>query len=334
MAQVTATRKAKQQVVIKPEVTYGMDVLAGVYTAADVVPAIAESIRTSPNVEEFLNLATLGNLGRLPSAMGLRTCRVTFDIQARGQGEVYTGLIKPEASLPLRGSGLGEVLTAAEYIYTPSDTHEAMTCYIVQDVPGGNAVAVKIVGAHLTWRIAGTAGGPMRYTFTLEGTLDSMADLTYIPGTMDPVPGYPTLKSAAFQIGTTNYAPRIANISFDMGGVLRRVPSINAPSGLVGFMIADREPLLEIDAEMDREGASGWWASLQDGEPLLDCSFQLGTAANNIVKFRFRSDLSAGIQVVGMELGERDGLAVFNLRLRPTLSTTPNTDFQVVYAAS
>jgi hypothetical protein len=334
MAQVTTPIKAKQQIVLKPEATYGVDIFAGTYTAADVVPAIADTIRCSPNVEEFLNLATLGNRGRLPSAIGLRTCTVTWDTQLRGREAVYTSLIFPEVHVPLRGSGLGAVLTAAEWVYTPSDTHESMTCYVVQDVPGGNAVAVKILGAHLTWKIAGAAGGPMRITFTLQGVLSAMADLTYVPGTMAPTPGYPTLKSALFQIGSTNYAPRIANISFDLGGTLRRVPDINSASGLVGFMIADREPLIEIDAEADREATSGWWGALDDGSPLHDLSFQLGGPANNIFKFRFRSDLTSGIQVVGLELGERDGIACFNLKLRPTLSTTPNTDFQIIAAAA
>lgn len=335
MAQVQSARKVRQQVVFRPESVYGTDPMGGTYVDADVIRAVADSIRVSPNLEEFLNLATAGNLGRLPSAIGLRTVRLSFDQMIRGRGVAYddSPLVVPEIDLALRACGLARTIDAtpgSEFVgYQPSDTHEAMTVYVVQPIAGSaTAVAAQLVGMHGTPTFRGVAGGPMRATFDLEGVLEEIADVTFVGGTMAATPQYPTLKSAAFQIGTGNYAPRIREVSFAMGNVLQRVPSINAASGLVGFQITDREPELVIDPEADLEANSAWWAALQDGDPLHDCTFQLGTAQYNRLKFRFSSDGStAGLQVVGQEWVERDGITAFRMRLRPTIVNGANTDF-------
>lgn len=338
MAQVTAPRKTKQQVVMKPETVYGTDIFAGTYVLADVQRADSATIRVSPNLEEFLNLATAGHLGRLPSAIGLRTCRVSWEILIRGRGVAYSAAVKPEVDLPLRGCGLGATVTATTGVegikYQPSDTHEAMTIYVVQNIPGSaTALAAQIVGAHGTWRLNGRAGGPMRFTFEYEGVLEEMADIPWVDGVPAPTPGYPTLKSALFQIGTTNYAPCIQEVDFVMGNQLTRVPCANAPSGLEGYMIADREPMLVIDPEADLEANSGWWAALQDGDPLLDCTWQLGSTQYNRMKWSARATgaaTPAGIQVVAQEWVERDGLTALRTSLRPTLGVG-NDDFSITF---
>lgn len=337
MAQVLAPRKAKQQVVMKAESSYGVDVLGGTYVLTDVMRAVSDSIRVSPNLEEFLNLATAGNLGRLPSAIGIRTCRVSWDMIIRGAGVAYSASVKPEADLPLRGCGLAATLVATTGVekvtYQASDTHEAMTLYVVQDVPGGNALAAQLAGCHGTFRLTGAAGGPMRFTFEYEGLLEEIADISYVAGSISATPGYPTLKSAGFQIGTSNYAPRISEVDFTLGGQLRRVPSINAAAGLVGFMIADREPLLTIDPEVDREATSAWWSSLVDGDPLHDCTWQLGASQYNRMLFSVRATgagTAAGIQVVSMDWIERDGLAALRMGLRPTIGAG-NDDFSLAF---
>ncbi len=338
MAQVSTPRVARRQVVIKPETTYGTDIFAGTYVAADVLKADAASIRLSPNLEEFLNRATAGQLGRVASTIGQRTGRISFEMWIRGAGAAYSASVLPEVDRPLRACGLAATLVvtggAESVTYQPSDTHEAMSVYITQPIAGSSSVlSAQFVGVHGTPTFAGIAGGPGRVTFDLEGVLEEMADVTFAAGTLLTTPKYPILQSAAFQIGSNNYSPRIREFTFAMGNQLVRVPDISAANaGLVGFMIADREPSLVIDPETALDATSSWWAALQDGDPLQDCTFQLGTAQYNRLKFQFASGGSnAGIQVVAQDWVDRDGIAALRTTLRPTIANGANSDFALVF---
>src|SRR3972149_6314639 len=86
------------------------------------------------------------------------------------------------------------------------------------------------------------AGGIITARFPFQGVLVGEAAVSCVAGTIAGPPAYPTVKSAAFQIDTDNYAPRIATIGFRMGNVLQAVPSVNAVGGVAGVFISDRRP--------------------------------------------------------------------------------------------
>jgi hypothetical protein len=324
-------RKAKQQIVMKAEATYGVDPMAGVYLLTDVIQAVSDSIRFTPAVEEIPNLATAGALGRLPSAIGTRTGTVVFDMVIRGTGVAYAVGVLPEADLPLRGCGLAATLVAGTSVtYLPSDIHESMAIYVVQEIPGGAlALAAKLVGCCGSVRATGRAGGPMRFTFTYQGTLVEEADITYVPAAIKPDPALPTLRSANFHLGS--YGPCVDTISFDMANALRRVPCANHVSGSSGFMISDREPMVEADPQMDLEATSGIWDSMEDGDPLKEVGWVLGQTTLNKVTFQIAADASPGGQIIGADWADRDGVASRALRIRATLRDAPNTDFAIIY---
>jgi hypothetical protein len=334
MAQIIVPRKAKQQIVMKVEATYGVDVFNDVYVLTDVIQAVSDSIRFTPQIEEIPNLATAGALGRLPSAIGTRTGLVTFDMVIRGTGVAYSATVKPEADLPLRGCGLAATLAsgagAETMTYVPTDTHESMTIYVVQEIPGGNAVSAQLVGCCGNVRATGRAGGPMRYTFTFQGTLEEEKDLPYVQPAIKPDPALPTLRSANFHLGV--YGPCVDTLSFDMANQLRRVPCANHVSGSSGYMIADREPMVEADPQMDREADSDIWDSMEDATPLKQVGWTLGQTQYNKVEWHIAADDSPGGQIIGADWTDRDGVATRGLRIRATLRNAPNTDFKIVYA--
>lgn len=334
MASITAPRKAKQQVVMRVEATYGTDPFAGTYLAADIIQAVSDSVRFTPTVEEIPNLATAGALGRLSSGIGQRTGTVTFDVLIRGADAVaWTALIKPEADLPLRGCGLGAAFAAGKWSYVPTDLHESVAIYIVQDIPPVGALTkarvAKLLGCCGNVRAAMQAAGTGRYTFTFQGTLLEFADIDYVPSVIKPLPALPTLRAAGLNIG--EWGPCVESINFDMANALRRVPCANAESGSSGFMIADREPTVELNPQMDREETSGIWDSLSDADPLKAVGWTLGQVSPNKVSFHVAADDSPGGQIIGDEWGERDGIAADTLRIRATLRDAPNTDFKIVY---
>ena len=334
MAQITAPRKVTQQVVAKVEADYGEDAFGGVYVLTDVLQAVSDSIRFTPNIEEIPNLATAGALGRLASGIGTRLGTLAFDMLIRGIEDPagYDATKFPEADLPLRACGLASsIVEGAGRLYVPTDAHESVTFYVVQPIPGGSlARAAKLTGACGTVRATGRAAGTMRYTFQFQGALLEFADILYVPSAIKPLPALPTLREANLQLGA--WGPCVDTLSFDMGNELRRVPCANAPSGSSGFMIANREPVFEADPQMDLEANTGIWDSLEDAEPLKSLGWTLGQRPGNKISFRVAADESPGGQIIADEWSDRDGVAVDRLRIRATLRDAPNTDFAILYS--
>jgi len=308
---------------MKPEGTYGVDVFAGTYVAADVLPAF--NITPTLALEEIENLATSGLMGRLTSIIGREQGGVQFSLRLRGRGVAYAAGTRPESDLPLRGTGHSSTVVTTggseSVTYAPSATHESMTIYIHQK----NGPSIQLVGCFGTVEFPPTpAGQPMEARFSFQGLLDAVADITHTPGTLAQTPQFPTLKSAAFQIDTANYAPRIAAVGFNVGNVLGPLPAINSAGGLAGFFIADRNPRLSIDPEADLVANYAWFSKWLS-QNLADVTYQLGTAQYNRAKFNF---LKAQIATHGW--APRDGLTAFNTQLLAVL-TAGNDDYSLVF---
>jgi hypothetical protein len=333
-------RSIRAQVVMKKEVTPGVDVFAGTYTAADIIPVIAESIRFTPPSNEIENTMTAGLMGRVSSIIGAQTARVDFDMWFRGAGAAYDDSpeVVPNIDRPLRATRNGRTFTnpppasPSSLVYQQTDTEESFTVYLVQDVPGGNARSIQMVGCIGTHSWSISVGGGMRWSFSLLGQLEEIADIAYVNGTLVLTPGYPTFKFANFQIGATNYAPRFRDISFTQGQTVVYVPSENAVNGIAGAAVMDRNPRLNFDPEVDREANSGWWVALRDGAPLKDCTFQVGntTVAWNQCKVRFGATGGAQLQIVQQGLSVRDGILTTPTQALATI-TSANDDYSYLF---
>jgi hypothetical protein len=341
MAQFTAPAEVQKLIAMKPESAAGTDVFADTYVAADVIEADARSIRVTNDPNEIENLVLMGNLGRAPSLKGARLSRVDFRCPVRGLvgGSEYDDSpeLVPPIDRPLRGCRLGRTFanpgaSNSSVKYQPTNTEETMTIYVVQPIPGSaNCLSRQFVGCLGTARLNGVAGEGMFAEFSFVGAFEEEKDITFVGGTLTLTPRYPQLVSAAFQIGTGNYAPRIRTVGFDMGNRVGRLPSINASSGVAGFKVVDRRPVLTVDPEVDLDANSGWWAAFRDGAPLKDCTYQLGSAHVNRLKFQFASDGSTGnLEVITHDLDSRDDLTCFRISLLPTISAG-NDDWSLLF---
>jgi hypothetical protein len=336
MANFSIPAQRKVQVVMKPETTAGTDIFGGTYVTGDVLQVIADSVRFTQDPNEIENLMIAGNLGRAPSILGPLTARVDFSMFPRGRGVAYAAGTRPEIDLPMRGSRCSSTVDATpgseSVTYQPTDTEELMTIYVVVEIPGGAALSAQLVGAIGTGRMSGRAGEPARWDFSFMGALQERADITYVSGTLATSPQFPTLKSALFQIGATNYAPRIAEVGFDIGNRIIPIPSINSAQGVVGHTVIDRRPEFTIDPEADREANSGWWDALSDGDPLKDLSFQLGSVQYRRMKIQASATTTPGstVQVVAQSFNARNGIMALPTRLLATIDT-PNNDWKIVF---
>src|SRR3972149_5660260 len=288
MANLTVPRSRRMVVAMKVESTYGTDAFGGSYLAANIVPAF--NISPEITLEEIENLALSGDIGRLPSGIGRELAGVTFEMFIRGAGAAYSASVKPEADSALQACGLsstfsggvGSEIVAVGPVATPS----SYTIYVVQE----NGSTLKMAGGFGDVDFTMRAGGIITARFSFPGGL---------PG-----------ESAAFQIDTDNYAPRIATIGFRMGNVLQAVPSVNAVGGVAGFFISDRRPLFTIDPEANSIATHDWFSDHKAGT-LMDASFLIGSVQYNKLQFKFNASLAAGLQIVQRSWGSRGGLPAF-----------------------
>jgi tail tube protein len=328
MAQPDVPRSRKLQVVMKPEATYGTDVLAGTYLAADIVPAM--DITPSFDIEELEILATSGHLGRQLSALGMERGGVSFRMDLRGAGAAYSAGVKPEWHNPNQGCSLIGVLDATggleKYTYQPSDSPMAQTIYVVQHTTSTNAIAVKLVGCFGDVEYTIRAGQLVDARYTFQGLISNVDDITYVPGTITATPQYPVAKSALFQIGTENYAPRIADITVRLGNVLNPLQSINSVGGLAGYFIADRKPTVSMNPEGALEATYPWYTKWM-ASTVADCTFEAkGAGDYNRIQFSF-----ARLQIIQQGWAPRDGLTAFPTTLQSTIASG-NDDFTIVAA--
>ena len=327
MANLTVPRSRRMVVAMKVESVYGTDAFGGSYLAANIVPCF--NISPAITLEEIENLALSGDIGRLPSGIGRELAGVTFEMFIRGAGAAYSASVKPEADSALQACGLSSAFSGgagAEIVTVdPVATPSSYTIYVVQE----NGSTLKMAGCFGDVDYTMRGGGIVTARFSFQGMLLGESDVAFVAGTIAGTPAYPTVKSAAFQIDSDNYAPRIGTIGFRMGNVLQAVPSVNAVGGVAGFFIADRRPLLTIDPEANSIATHDWFTDHKAGT-LMDASFTVGSVQYNKLDFNFNASLAAGLQIVQRSWGSRDGLTSFPTTLLATISAGQD-DFSLVF---
>ena len=339
MPELLVPREAELQVAIKEESTSGVDVFGDTYVAADVLPVVTSSINWSMDPNETRNEMTAGLEGAAPSTLGRRVVTLSCSMYCRGAGVAYddTPVVVPETDRVFQLTGHGRTIDATPgtesvtYKMVSAGNRKTYTAYLIAKIPGGStALSWQMVGCMGSLRGGGVAGDRWRWDFTLRGQLEERKDITYVPGTLSLTPGWIRTEQAAFQIGSTNYAPRIANIAFDQRGQIGVVDSINAVAGIAGVTLQNRDPRLTIDPEVDLEANSAWWVALRDGAPLKDCTFGFGPAQYNRFKFRFGVAAAAQAQVVSQGFSIRNGIPSLPTEILATISAA-NNDYEIVY---
>jgi hypothetical protein len=311
---------------MKVETVYATDIFAGTYTTADIIPAY--NIQPDSNIEEIQNLMASGDIGRLPSVIGVESARVSFTCWGRGSGVAYAAGVKPEIDRPLRGCaliGTGSFGVGTEnWTYQPG-TPESYTIYL----PVTNGRALKMVGCFGTVQVAMRAGAQAIFTFTFQGKIAGVSDVSYVVGTVSGTPQYPVTKSAAFGIGAGPYQPRIANVGLDLGNTLTGVPSVNDATGLAGYFISDRNPRVQIDPEIDTVANFDWLTAWRNGT-LNKLVWQTGTTQYNRMKFNVAPSAGARAQIVNNSWGQRDGMVSMPTTFLATISAGSD-DLSIVF---
>lgn len=325
---------------MKVESTPGTDVFAGTPLAADIIPVDIGSISIDPEVEEWINRNTMGAAGVMPSSIGAKFVTITWRQALRGKGAAYddSPLVVPEVDRPVLGCVASRAIDttagAETVLYTPGAllSQATYTIYLMQKIPDGSALVVKVKGAVGTFTASGNVGdGPTMMEFRFQGVWDQ-ADHAFVDGTLVGDPRHVFLQSAELQIGSGNYSPAFQSFSFALNNVIARHPNGNAATGYDYLYVVNREPVFTFDPDIDQEAASGFFAGLSAGT-LHDLSLRIVAGGNyNKALLRLNSTGAAGAQVIGpLRPIVRNGISAMEVRLRATIALGANTEYGLLF---
>ncbi|MDP9202289.1 MAG: hypothetical protein M3P26_10230 [Gemmatimonadota bacterium] len=241
-------------------------------------------------VRDDVTTGVLGTVDR--AAPAGRNVSFDMTLEVKGYGAAYSGANRPEADVPLRAGGRSATVVttggseSVTYL-TLDDAMETATFYCWT----ANKL-FKLVGCTAKMKFAAVVNQRAFFTFTVQGklTTDPATTAFSAPTLNMTVP--PIFNGAAANIGlwlTSSGEPLvIRSVGFDDGASVTERPSAGATDGLIGWIINDRKPRLEMDAEqVTLSTFDPYAASKQNSSGAIDTKpvFQVGSVQYNRMRF-------------------------------------------------
>src|SRR5918999_1592579 len=204
----------------KIETTYGTNAFAGAPVAADILPIMDLDIEEPRGF--YPNPATTGLLDHQPGVPGELMARIRGAIWLRGAGEAYSAGNKPAAGPILRALGFSETLVttggseSVTYKFPKAPEHESLSLVVMQE----NGPSVTILGARGTGSLVMVAGQPVVLRFELWGLHGGRGTQALVTAAPEQTPIHPILASAAFQMGTENFAAQFRALTIALNSVV------------------------------------------------------------------------------------------------------------------
>lgn len=263
--------KSRVALLAKQEVTYGTDSVP-TNVANAVMCSVPEFSVVGRRIDRANALSFMGKGS--PLNVG-EACKIKFDVELKGKGGLAD--VPPEFSALLQACNMTEAITASTKVtYTPNSTAggTAKSCTIYFYLDGLRHI---LLGARGTFSIALKAGEYGKITFEMTGIYGGPTDTAMVVPTLNAtIP--PRFLSATFTIGA--YAAVAESLSFDIGNKVVKRPSFNAATGILEWLVSDREPKGSVDPEMVLVAAKDFWTQWSASTPLA-ISAVVGSAAGN-----------------------------------------------------
>jgi hypothetical protein len=279
-------------IAVKPESPSGTDAVPTLATnAISFVGVPTLNLGYLENgVRDDVVTGVLGNVDR--AAPAGRNVSLDITMEVKGFGAAYSATNRPEADVLLRASGRSATVVTGAGVETVTyltldDAMETVTLYAWT----ANKL-FKLIGCVARLRFAAVVNQRAFFTFTVVGKLSTDPATTAFsaPTLNQTVP--PVFNGAAANIGlwTTAVAEPlvIRSVGFDDQATVTERPSAGATDGLIGWIIADRNPRLTMDVEQVTLATfDPYAASKQNSAGGIDTKpvFQIGIAQYNRMKF-------------------------------------------------
>lgn len=286
----------KYSVWVEAETVYGDD---AVPTSDDAVLVDSLEITFAPEIIERDNIV-LPDLSKCSHLIGKYSATLRFNCELRGSGTPGTA---PDFGKLMRACSMDEDIVALTSVtYHPLSTdQESVSIYCNKD-----GLLHKFVGMVGTFSMAAVVGQPGKISFTMQGKLkENPTDASLTTGTSCTL-APPLLLGATLSYG--GWSPTIANFSLDIANKLTERQDATEESGIQGFFVSDRKPIISFDPEMVSVATRNVWNYFRTlNEATLALSF--GGDAGNTVAIDAPKCVKRAIPY-----GDRDGISTFQIQ--------------------
>src|SRR5574341_1490012 len=248
----TVARIRRATLAAKIETGYGTDPWAGAPATADLVPV--ENLVPEEPRGFYPWEALSGTLDHAPGVAGELMARFSFDLRLRGKGSAYAAGNKPEASPLLRALGFSETVDATPgtekvtYKGPKSSAFESIGLWFLQE----NAPTIKLLGGVGDASLLFIAGQPVVLRCTFSGIHGGRVAQALVTAQPPAAPIHPILASAAFQVGTENFAAQFRTLTIALNSLVKAKTGPNEANAYAGFFLTrdgTKPPTLEFDPE-------------------------------------------------------------------------------------
>lgn len=295
---------------IKQEVTQNTPVAVA---ATDFV--LAEDVDIKPMVDQLERNYFTSSLDPNASIAGKRWYEIGFKLEAKGSGAAGTAYAPLGAAL--QACGFVETVVASTSVtYAPTSAPASASYF-----GPGKSVSIEIyvdsvkhvaAGCLGTVKFSAEAGKLGMFEFKFFGVYAAPTDTA--PGTQTYLSQLPApLFTSALAI--QGYSAIANKIEVDVANTVSQRPDTRSATGLLGFLITERQPVGSIDPELDTVALFDIWAKLlASTEGTL--SFALGGTAGNIITFS-----QPKTQILPFSYGDRNAIRTAELALKFNRST-------------
>ena len=245
------------------------------------------------------------NIGKLQQTYAGTLMQVSFDVEMKGAGAVYSASVLPEMDALLRACGFGQTLvvtaSSESVTYAPVSTgHESVTIYYYQD-----GLRHILTGCRGNVSFNLETGNYGRASFTMTGHATAVSDTAMVTPTYDSaVP--PAVIGAAFSIDS--YAAVISGLSFDMSNTIATPPDFNAADGYSAVQLTQRDVNGSIDPEAVLVATEAFEANFKAGASMALATGDIGSTQYN----KYSATMPA-VYYRGISPGDRDGVRAYDM---------------------
>lgn len=284
----------KSILLAKAETTFGTDPTPA--EALDsLVVADLEIKETLAPVERNVHWAYLG---QIPSLGGERYAEVSFKLDLYGSGAIN---VAPRVGALLKACGLAETVQSGTSVtYTPTSSNiSSCTLYIWKD---GRRHVVS--GCRGTGKLTYDAGKFATMEFTMNGTYNLPTVVANPTCTFESTAKKPPVCLSSNFTYNSKTTLITKSVELDFGNTLAKKVSLSAASGITGFEITERKPMVTIDPEAQVE-TSYFFRSDWLGAATRALSVVATRAAGNIITLNVPY-----YNMTKIEYADREGILV------------------------
>ncbi|MCF8719212.1 phage tail tube protein [Nitrospina gracilis] len=293
----------------KVEVTYGTDPVPAPATDAILV----NNPQVRPTGEVLRREFQRSSLSPLPHVIGLKESELTFSTELKGSGTANAGGAGdiPEIDPLLQACGMNPTFTAessggagdGDITYNPvSSSLKSVTLYWYND-----GLLHKLLGAVGNMRINGEAGQFGTIEWTFRGLYVDPTDADIPGGAVFNAEQPPILNGISMSVHS--YQGAIQAFAVELANEIARRNSVNAATGVVGFLVTGRDTQGSMNPEQVKEATHDFWAKWKAATQGA-LSMTIGTVAGAKI------DITAPkVQYRELTGGARDGVRIYDVPL-------------------